>query len=58
MNDELERMWKEAVVAWVLRYYAGICLQGLRKPAKNLIMIAGLRPEIWTRDIPNTKQEY
>jgi hypothetical protein len=35
MNDELERIWKEAVVAH-LRYYPGICLMGLRKTMKTL----------------------
>jgi hypothetical protein len=34
MNNELERMWKEAVVA---QYYPGICLEGMRKTMKNLI---------------------
>jgi hypothetical protein len=32
VNDELENMWKEAVVAY-LRFYPG--LEGLRKPAIN-----------------------
>jgi hypothetical protein len=34
MNDELERMWKEAVVAY-LKYYPGIRLEGPRKTTKN-----------------------
>jgi hypothetical protein len=34
MNDELGKIWKEAVVAkW--RYYPGICLEGPRKTTKN-----------------------
>jgi hypothetical protein len=45
-------MWKEMVVA----YYPEIYLEGLRKTTENL-MIAGLRAEIWTRDLPNMKQE-
>jgi hypothetical protein len=34
MNNELEKIWKEAVVT--LRYYPGIFLEGLRKATKNL----------------------
>jgi hypothetical protein len=34
MDDELERIWKEAVVARS-RYHSGICLVGLRKPTIN-----------------------
>jgi hypothetical protein len=33
MNDEQEKIWKEAVVAHS-RQYPGICLEGLRKPMK------------------------
>jgi hypothetical protein len=37
VNDELERMWKETVVAKFKEgYYPSICLEGLTKPAKNL----------------------
>jgi hypothetical protein len=35
MSDELERIWKEAVVS-LLRYYRGILLERLRKITKNL----------------------
>jgi hypothetical protein len=34
-SNELERMWKEAVVA-NLSYYPGICLEALGKTTKNL----------------------
>jgi hypothetical protein len=27
------------------------------KPRKNSVRIAGLQAEIWTRDLPHTKQE-
>jgi hypothetical protein len=37
-------MWKEAVVA-ELRYYPGVCLEGLRKTTKSL-RIAGFQAEI------------
>jgi hypothetical protein len=39
MNDDLERIWKEAFVAY-LRYYSGIYVKGLRNVTKNSIMIA------------------
>jgi hypothetical protein len=35
MNDELERIWKEAPVAYS-RYYPSICLEKLRKTTKTL----------------------
>jgi hypothetical protein len=34
MDDELKRIWKEVVVA-ELRYYPGICMEGMRKTMKN-----------------------
>jgi hypothetical protein len=36
-----------------LRYYPGICLEGLRKTTKTSVRIAGLRVKIWTRDLPS-----
>jgi hypothetical protein len=33
MNDKLQGIWKE-VVAGQLKYYLGICMEGLRKTAK------------------------
>jgi hypothetical protein len=38
MSNELERIWKEAVVA-CSRHYPGICLEGLKKIMKTLIKI-------------------
>jgi hypothetical protein len=35
VNDELEKMWKEVVMA-ILRYYPGICLDGWQKTMKTL----------------------
>jgi hypothetical protein len=35
MNDELERIWKEAAVV-DLRYYPGIFLEGLRNITRDL----------------------
>jgi hypothetical protein len=40
MNDELERIWKETVMAAVM--YPSICT---RKPRKASIRTAGLRAE-------------
>jgi hypothetical protein len=38
MNDELERTWKEAIIAW-LRYFPIMCLDGLRKSTEDLSRI-------------------
>jgi hypothetical protein len=35
MNDELERIWKETVVAYS-RYYRGVFLVGMRKITTDL----------------------
>jgi hypothetical protein len=40
-----------------LWYYAGIHLEGPRKTVKTSISIAGLRAEIRTQDLSNSKQE-
>jgi hypothetical protein len=45
VKDELERIRKKAVMAY-LKYYPGICLEGLRKMTKTSVRIAGLRKEI------------
>jgi hypothetical protein len=55
VSDELERMWRETVVAY-FKLYFGSCLDGLRKITKISVIIACLRAEIWTRDLSNTKQ--
>jgi hypothetical protein len=39
-----------------LKYYPEICLEGLRRTTKTSVMIADLRAEIWTRDLPNTSR--
>jgi hypothetical protein len=41
VNNELERLLKEAIVA-VLMYYAGICLEGLKKTSRSADMNPGL----------------
>jgi hypothetical protein len=40
-----------------LKYYPSICLQGLRKTTKNLSENTGLRTEIWTQKLQNSKQD-
>jgi hypothetical protein len=59
VKDELERIWKEKVVAEFLRYYPGIRLEGLRNATENLShdsRFPGL--DFLTRDLPNANQAY
>jgi hypothetical protein len=51
VNDESERIWKEAVVA-----YSGICLEVVMK-TKNFSQDSRSPAEICTLDLPNTKQD-
>jgi hypothetical protein len=44
INNELEGVWKEAVVT-LLRYCLGMCVESLRKATKKL-RIAGIGDEI------------
>jgi hypothetical protein len=39
MNNELERIWKDTVVT-LLRYYQGICLDGMRKAKQKIFLIS------------------
>jgi hypothetical protein len=41
----------------IVNYYPVIRLQGLRKATNNLSQDLCLRVEIWSRVLPNTKQE-
>jgi hypothetical protein len=41
----------------ILTYYPGIRLKGLKKQREKSLRVAGLRAVIWTRNLPNTKQE-
>jgi hypothetical protein len=50
MIDELERIWKKAVMAYS-RYYPGILLEGLRNTAENLSP-DGWDPARDSNDIP------
>jgi hypothetical protein len=51
-EDELEKIWKEMVMT-ELRYYTGICMEGLRKTTKTL-GITGILARNGTEDSPNT----
>jgi hypothetical protein len=39
-----------------LRYYPGICLEGLRKSSKTPVRIADFWAKIWILDLPNMKE--
>jgi hypothetical protein len=41
----------------ILWYYPRISLKILRRTTKKSVGIAGLQADIWTWDLPNTKQE-
>jgi hypothetical protein len=56
MNNELEKLWKEAVVAKFKVQFRHMH-EGTEKNRKNLVRIAGIWVEIWTRDLPNTKRQ-
>jgi hypothetical protein len=53
--NQLERVRKETAVTYLR--YPGICLERLERTTKNSVRLAGLRAEIWTRDLPKTMQE-
>jgi hypothetical protein len=53
MTDELERICKETIVAY-LRYYPRICLEGLRKLKKNL----GQDMRCLGRDLKQARAKY
>jgi hypothetical protein len=44
-------MWKETIVT----YYPTVLLEEMRKTTK-ILRIAGLGAEMWTPNVPNTKQ--
>jgi DNA-directed RNA polymerase subunit N (RpoN/RPB10) len=55
MNDELERIWKEAVIL-KSRYYHDIFMKDLRKTMKTSSM-ASIQAEIRTEHLPDTGLE-
>jgi hypothetical protein len=56
MNDELEMIWKEVVMAQ-LRHYPGICLERLRKTTETLSQDNGVPAEIQTKYFLNVSKE-
>jgi hypothetical protein len=57
MTDELERIWREAVMAYS-RYYPSICLEGLRETTKTSVRIPGVPAEIQIKPLPNASLEH
>jgi hypothetical protein len=57
MIDEMERIWKETVMA-CLKYCPGIRLEGLSKPQRTSVKIVGVPPEIWTEHLPDGSAEF
>jgi hypothetical protein len=58
MNDKLERMSKEVVVALFQGTLLAFSWRDQRKPQKPSVNIPGLRAGIWMRQLPNTSQEF
>jgi hypothetical protein len=54
MNDELERIWKEEVVANGGGEYPGICMEGMRNAVNISVGTAGVPAEIRTKYHKNT----
>jgi hypothetical protein len=57
VNGKFERMWEEAVVARIKAISRNLPCGSSGKPQNTLVRIAGVRAEILTQDLPNTKQE-
>jgi hypothetical protein len=56
MNNELERIWKEMVVAkW--SYYTGICLEGQRKITNTIIVFSPDSPAMQSRGSTGSGRE-
>jgi hypothetical protein len=55
-DDELERICKEAVMAWS-RYCVDICLEEMSKTMKTLVRVSGALADIRTEHRLNTSQE-
>jgi hypothetical protein len=54
LNNELERIWKEAVPVY---FFFIIIPRGSEESyEKNSVRITGLRAGIWTREFSNAKQ--
>jgi hypothetical protein len=57
MNDELEVIWKETVMA-ELKYYLRICLEGLKNTTETSIRIADVPVEIRTEYLPDKSLKH
>jgi hypothetical protein len=56
VNIELERLWKEMVIAR-LSYYPNMCLERLRRATRISVSVASVPVEIRTRHPLNTSLE-
>jgi hypothetical protein len=56
MNNILEEIWKEAIVA-LSSYYHGICAYGLREITWNCNQMVDVPVESRTKHLPNTSPE-
>jgi hypothetical protein len=55
VNDELQNMWKEALLAYfkvIFQNYVG----GTEQKHESPVNISGSRPDIRSRNLSNTKQ--
>jgi hypothetical protein len=55
MNDELQSVWEEVVIAWT-RWTTEICAEGLMKTT-NILRIAGVQADIRTEYLLSTNPE-
>jgi hypothetical protein len=58
MSDDRMINELEGVVLTSLKYFLSIFLEVLKKATKMPVMVSGLRVDIWTPDLLNTKQAY
>jgi hypothetical protein len=54
MSNELDRVWKDVVVAYLKVYHAS-CLQG--ETMKILSYNSRLRVDVWAWDLPSVKYD-
>jgi hypothetical protein len=57
MTDDLERIWKENVVA-CSRYYSRICLERPRKTVKVSVTISDILAEVRSENLPKRSLEH
>jgi hypothetical protein len=56
VKNQLERIWKEAVMAYS-KHYSHMCLEKMRGK-KSSVKIADVLAEIQTKQLPNTGLEH